>query len=70
VLQGVLGAVAGLAALRVLLPMVSSGLTAESTGLGFDVAPHLTWSLASLVVAAAGLAGALAAAMALHDAER
>ncbi len=70
VLQGVLGAVVGLITLRVLLPLVSVRLTAASTGLGFDVVPEITLGITSLIVAASGAAGALAAAMALRDAER
>ena len=70
VLQGVLGAAMGLVTLRVLLPLVSSRLTAASTGLGFDVAPEMTLGLTALIVGAAAGAGALAAAMALRDAER
>jgi hypothetical protein len=45
-------------------------LTAASTGLGFDVVPMLPWAMATTVVVVAGLAGGLAAAMALRDAER
>ena len=69
-LEGIIGAGLGLAALRLLLPTVSSRLTAASTGLGFDVVPYLSLGHAAVVIASAGLAGALAAAMALRDAER
>ncbi len=67
---GVCGALAGVAALRLALPSLSSRLTAASTGLGFDVVPMLPWAMATTVVVVAGLAGGLAAAMALRDAER
>jgi hypothetical protein len=68
--EGVLGALAGLVVLVPALPAVSSRLTAAATGLGFDVVPRLPWSMGAAVVVVAGVAGALAAAMALRDAER